>query len=705
MAIKSWRGLIPDAFYNNKMERYIFFSSLFYKNPEGDGPIIAKQANDYLYKNSILSPTQYTTSNIQTEIKVEAVFNFLDQIIQNEKNKELRFLQYMANKKNKGLNIYDLPDLQSNWKNFVLEFNKNMRLGQDAIQRLLVEKKRLEYNINTMEQQNREKVQSGKYSPTDFEQAQKGYIRSANLITSTQLSKVVDFLGGNHRAKTGQKVVEYILKRIGPQLIEFEKTTIALNKKQIIALIVGISHIILDEYNTLVNEAKLDDIAAGKKKNYAVTRDLEAMLKKSTKINELFQDLITPKNFPMLADKFIQEYAIDLTTASQGANIAVIIKNYDANLQKQLSEQTRAQQLARDITKLCKPSSSTQRTFQNAFQLTSNKNALSEIKDATVGLIGEAIHSHRVGHKQGKTDVILGFLNIDTSTFTSDNEFNTYYKVAKEISETLYKLEESFSGVNTKKYYLEQQKNWQQALDKINKFIIKLQQIFNDKLINCFIIEDSTKFYDSFQVTKNINGDVTWSTFQGGSAGANIEDQINKIFSLYDIGGITPSDVTWLLDACLNTGPDMIGSANKQNLENYFSAIAAILLFDNQFGLVKEAIYNVKNENINYNVNQLHLFSLNDGYYPISFLLQNTKDYLKKIYTQIESELSDSTYGVQVSLTNFVKHPQPFHPVYNPMTPQAWEEIEEQGKKNTQLEITFLAGFLDLLNALFNPPQ
>ena len=57
----------------------------------------------------------------------------------------------MANKKNKGLNIYDLPDLQSNWKNFVLEFNKNMRLGQDAIQRLLVEKKRLEYNINTME--------------------------------------------------------------------------------------------------------------------------------------------------------------------------------------------------------------------------------------------------------------------------------------------------------------------------------------------------------------------------------------------------------------------------------------------------------------------------------------------------------------------------------------------------------------------------
>ncbi len=42
MAIKSWKGLVPDAFYNNKMEHYIFFSSLFYKSPYGDGPMIAR---------------------------------------------------------------------------------------------------------------------------------------------------------------------------------------------------------------------------------------------------------------------------------------------------------------------------------------------------------------------------------------------------------------------------------------------------------------------------------------------------------------------------------------------------------------------------------------------------------------------------------------------------------------------------------------
>jgi hypothetical protein len=87
------------------------------------------------------------------------------------------------------------------------------------------------------------------------------------------------------------------------------------------------------------------------------------------------------------------------------------------------------------------------------------------------------------------------------------------------------------------------------------------------------------------------------------------------------MGGISIADENWLLDACLNAGPNMIGSANKQNLENYFSAIAAILLFDNQIGLVKEAVDNAASTSTNYTVNQLHLFSLNDGYYPISFLL------------------------------------------------------------------------------------
>jgi hypothetical protein len=39
----------------------------------------------------------------------------------------------MASKKNKGLDLSKMPDLWSNWREFIIEFNENMRLGQDAI--------------------------------------------------------------------------------------------------------------------------------------------------------------------------------------------------------------------------------------------------------------------------------------------------------------------------------------------------------------------------------------------------------------------------------------------------------------------------------------------------------------------------------------------------------------------------------------------
>jgi len=79
-----------------------------------------------------------------------------------------------------------------------------------------IERDRLIENIEKMKERNLDKYSS----PEDFEKAQKGYMRSANLRTSEQLRKVVDFLGGNHRAKTGETIINYILKKIGPKLFE-----------------------------------------------------------------------------------------------------------------------------------------------------------------------------------------------------------------------------------------------------------------------------------------------------------------------------------------------------------------------------------------------------------------------------------------------------------------------------------------------------
>jgi hypothetical protein len=39
-----------------------------------------------------LGANKYTIDNVESEVKIESVFYFLDQIIKNEKNKEMRFL-------------------------------------------------------------------------------------------------------------------------------------------------------------------------------------------------------------------------------------------------------------------------------------------------------------------------------------------------------------------------------------------------------------------------------------------------------------------------------------------------------------------------------------------------------------------------------------------------------------------------------------
>ena len=699
-ALFSWKGLVPDSIYNGSMAHYIYFTSLLGKGPEGAN--IASNAYNYLYSNTVLAATKYdphTVTKNHSSVTIDTVFTFLDKIIANEQSKEMAFLQWMTSKKNEGLDI-TLPDLYSNWSDFIKEFNKNVQDGQDAISRLEIERKRLEYNINTMRQKNEAKLLSGEYTAEDFEQAQKGYIRSANLNTATQLSKVVDFLSGNHRAKTGEKVLQYILTRIGPHLIDWQTSGIALNKQQLAGLLIGISHMILDEYNTIVNELKLDDLAKGQKNNYAVTRDLESILEGNEHINALFDNLITANNLPMIANKFVQEYAVDLSNTNKSANFQAAIKNYAKNTEKKMSEEAKASELAKDLSKLYSRQVVSERSLEKAFHVTQNKSALSEIKDAMIGIFNGAIHSHRVGQAQGRADVILGYLSIDPNLLTSETELNAYATAAQEISDALNALEDKFSGLNTVEYYEKQEKNWATAMKKIDKAIAKFKKIYNG-LADCFVIEDSTKYYDSFRVTKNIQGDMTWEAFQGGSLGSNLESQLSKINALYTAGGLSTFDAEWLLDVCINAGPGMIGEGNKNNLENYFSAIAAILLFDNQLGLAREIVQNIPSSGTS--VKQLHVFSINGGYYPLSFLLKATRDHLTEVYQAANSELSNGTYGVRATLSGFAHHPPKFDPKFNPMTPDSWQDVYQKGISSTKLEITFLAGFLDLLNAMFNP--
>jgi hypothetical protein len=79
---------------------------------------------------------------------------------------------------------------------------------------------------------------------------------------------------------------------------------------------------------------------------------------------------------------------------------------------------------------------------------------------------------------------------------------------------------------------------------------------------------------------------------------------------------------------------------------------AAILLFDSQINIAEEAFMNSKLINSSSTTHNIHLFSVNGGYYPLSFVLKLTYDSLNKGLTRITSE--ELSKGVTVSIGGFV---------------------------------------------------
>jgi hypothetical protein len=62
---------------------------------------------------------------------------------------------------------------------------------------------------------------------------------------------------------------------------------------------------------------------------------------------------------------------------------------------------------------------------------------------------------------------------------------------------------------------------------------------------------------------------------------------------------------------------------------------------------------------INGTVTKIHLFSLNDGYYPLSFVLKMTRDALMKNYIEAQKFIKNTpSGGAKVEISGYVTEPQ-----------------------------------------------
>ena len=206
------------------------------------------------------------------------------------------------------------------------------------------------------------------------------------------------------------------------------------------------------------------------------------------------------------------------------------------------------------------------------------------------------------------------------------------------------------------------------------------QQLTPEQLKDIFILDSSVKFAETFIADEG--------GFHGGSLGGDLEQQINNINMMLDYGGISTQDANWLMTAVLNAGNGMIGSSQRPALENYFSTVAAMLMFrtgGNTIQQWKEQI----THNITTAPTKIHIYTFGTLFVPQSYILKLTAEGLRKCNNLLIQEADNSGSRAHI---------------YNPVTyynkKENFEATSKENYPKVKIQLTLLGGFLDMLHQM-----
>lgn len=293
-------------------------------------------------------------------------------------------------------------------------------------------------------------------------------------------------------------------------------------------------------------------------------------------------------------------------------------------------------------------------------------------------------------------EIISSNLSFDEKAFRKKNRFS-----AKEFSieaETMRRLA-------LKEQEIEKLKK---DLEDAQLETKEIEQIL-DSLKNNVQIGSTVKSYNKYDSRKG---------FHGGSLSGTVENQLRNIYELFKYGGVsTLPDKDWLTFAIYNAGPELLGSDLKDPIEDFLTTAAVMLMFDD---VGQQAVYLNQQIRQKYNLDShngskfLHLYNLNGFYYPASFILQLTYNKLTEIFTILELDKLSGTQdfdnfsnGSRAEIVNPVNRALQVGEVYKQgkkeilVTQQEqWAQTFQANYKSVSVNVTFLAGMLDIIKIL-----
>lgn len=139
-----------------------------------------------------------------------------------------------------------------------------------------------------------------------------------------------------------------------------------------------------------------------------------------------------------------------------------------------------------------------------------------------------------------------------------------------------------------------------------------------------------------------------------------------------------------------NLATDAIGSINKEPLEHLLALFAGIMMFDD-FTIIGQEITDDMQFS---NVENIHLYRLQDTYFPASMFLDATYQAMNKVKDEL---LAGNGFTVNISVPTINYYGQDWDIPFE----QRWNVVREQARKGTSISLHFAANFLSLMASLF----
>lgn len=287
------------------------------------------------------------------------------------------------------------------------------------------------------------------------------------------------------------------------------------------------------------------------------------------------------------------------------------------------------------------------------------------IQNELISALSSAFGSHKhLGSLNMGTDMLLGYIGVDVN-FEDDNG---------EISNTLNTIAErlrSESAIN------DVEKSSEIYLDEM----IKLNDALS-KLRDGFIIHETNKNYNTLERGK-------WPTGMNSFEGRNMQ-LLNYVSTIHSMGAIEGIDTRWLEFACLNLATDALGAILKEPLEHLLAIFGGMIMFDD-FSIIGKEI----TENMSFsNLQNLHLYKLQDIYIPASTFLYATYDAFQSLGQEL-FEGNGFTANIKVPTIDYEKNFKK-----RGAFATRWIPVREAAEKGTEIHLHFAANFFNLMSKL-----